>query len=328
MKTNGGNGSFGLQAALTLGSIPTSPLAAGPGRDGRLDLNCLKSNRAVPFITAALALTLPLAGATAADILWTNASNGNWSVAANWSPNQVPGTNDTAWITNNGTYTVTLNANAILGGLVLGGTSGTQTLSHATYTLTLNGPGSSSPNGVYSLASGTLTGTGALLCGGRFNWSGGFLGSSGSSLVVTANGGLTMSGAGKVLHATLINNGAATWTAGSVGFYPGGVLSNAASVTLDFTADNQAFTLQSGSASLVNAGLLRKTSGTGTTTIAPPCTNTGVIQANMGAINVIVNGRRCRPSSEPSVLPPELDNTHQTRTQQTTSTGKCLCMQN
>ena len=62
----------------------------------------------------------------AADIVWTNIAGGNWSSTNNWSPNQVPSTNDTAWITNNGTYAVTLDANVTLGGLALGGDSGTQ----------------------------------------------------------------------------------------------------------------------------------------------------------------------------------------------------------
>ena len=59
----------------------------------------------------AIIITLCLAtlSAPAAVIQWTNTSNGNWSVAANWHPNQVPSTNDTAVITNAGTYTVALN---------------------------------------------------------------------------------------------------------------------------------------------------------------------------------------------------------------------------
>jgi hypothetical protein len=55
--------------------------------------------------------------AQAATITWTNTSGGNWSVAANWSPNQVPGVADTALIETNGSYTVTLNANAQIAGL-------------------------------------------------------------------------------------------------------------------------------------------------------------------------------------------------------------------
>ena len=45
----------------------------------------------------------------AAIITWTNTSGGNWSVANNWSPNQVPTNTDTALITTPGTYTVTFD---------------------------------------------------------------------------------------------------------------------------------------------------------------------------------------------------------------------------
>jgi hypothetical protein len=42
--------------------------------------------------------------AEGATITWTNASGGNWNLAANWSPNGVPGASDTANITTAGTY--------------------------------------------------------------------------------------------------------------------------------------------------------------------------------------------------------------------------------
>ena len=75
----------------------------------------------------------------ASEILWTNTAGGNWSVAANWSPNQLPGASDTAVITNAGTYSVTNNGSRTISGLVLGGPSGTQTLAQVTsYTLYWN----------------------------------------------------------------------------------------------------------------------------------------------------------------------------------------------
>jgi hypothetical protein len=232
-----------------------------------------------------LAGILFCATAPAADIVWTNTAGGNWSAAANWSPNQVPSTNDTAWITNNGTYTVTLNANVTLAGLNLGGTSGTQTLSQAANTLTLNGAGSGTASGVYSLAGGTLLGSGTLTLAGPFNWSGGYLGSSGSVLVVTAIGGMTLSGATKYFDGgTLINNGAGSWSVGQVACYNSPVFSNAPGATFDLTADGTAFTIYSGSPLLANAGTLRKTAGTGATTISVPCANSGSVQANSGTL--------------------------------------------
>ena len=69
----------------------------------------------------------------------------------------------------------------------------------------MSGPGSSSSHGVYTLTSGIITGSGALTLNGPFVWSGGTLGSAGSATMVTANGGLTISGGGKYLYASLVN---------------------------------------------------------------------------------------------------------------------------
>ena len=135
-----------------------------------------------------LAVIVSLIGtqcARAADIVWTNASSSNWSTAANWSPNQVPGSSDTAWITNNGTYTVTLNSGVTLAGLQLGGDSGTQTLNHTANTLTLNGPGGGTTNAVYNLAGGTLTGPGSLTLAGPMNWTGGTMSGTGKTIIAS-----------------------------------------------------------------------------------------------------------------------------------------------
>src|SRR3954452_14060273 len=87
------------------------------------------------------------ATAPAADIVWTNLAGGTWGTAVNWSPNQVPTSADTAWLTNNGTYTVTLNVAAVATNLVLGGISGTQTLNHTAGIFALGDGGSSSASG-------------------------------------------------------------------------------------------------------------------------------------------------------------------------------------
>ncbi len=67
-----------------------------------------------------LPLLLALAGqAHGAAITWTNTSGGNWSVAANWSPNQVPTNTDDGLITNAGIYTVTLDVSGVVANLAL-----------------------------------------------------------------------------------------------------------------------------------------------------------------------------------------------------------------
>jgi len=61
----------------------------------------------------------------------------NWNDATSWSPNQVPGASDEADITTGGTYSVTLNSSLTVGILMLGGSSGQQTLITGNNTLTL-----------------------------------------------------------------------------------------------------------------------------------------------------------------------------------------------
>src|SRR6516162_7728090 len=64
--------------------------------------------------------------------IWTNSLSGNWSAMTNWSPNGVPGASDTASISSNGTYTVTINNIQSVGSLTMNALSGTQTLNIVT----------------------------------------------------------------------------------------------------------------------------------------------------------------------------------------------------
>ena len=84
-----------------------------------------------------LVLTTVLAGCLAPAALaqtctrtWAAPADGSWTVAANWTPAEVPSAGDVACITAPGTYTVTIGdfESVAARTLVLGGTSGTQTL--------------------------------------------------------------------------------------------------------------------------------------------------------------------------------------------------------
>jgi hypothetical protein len=57
-------------------------------------------------LSAVLALLAIASAAHSATITWTNTSGGNWSDAANWSPNQVPTNTDNVLITTPDTYTI------------------------------------------------------------------------------------------------------------------------------------------------------------------------------------------------------------------------------
>jgi len=61
--------------------------------------------------TIAAAVLLTISGANATDLVWIGGT-GDWTAAGNWSPAQVPTAVDNAWITNSGTYTVTIPAGA------------------------------------------------------------------------------------------------------------------------------------------------------------------------------------------------------------------------
>src|ERR1019366_6496748 len=71
-----------------------------------------RNSARIAILLAVLSLLTLGSLARGATITWTNTSGGNWSVASNWNPNQVPTNSDTALITAPGTYTVKFDFNA------------------------------------------------------------------------------------------------------------------------------------------------------------------------------------------------------------------------
>src|ERR1039457_7052650 len=121
----------------------------------------MKTTRILTQLYLLGALLVGLA-AHAATITWTNSASGGWNTAANWNPNTVPGTNDTAVIANAG-VTVSLNGATGVGGISLGtGGGGTVTLSLNSQTLALYGPLTVNPSGSFTVDSGALLGTNAV----------------------------------------------------------------------------------------------------------------------------------------------------------------------
>ncbi|TMQ05190.1 MAG: hypothetical protein E6J91_41210, partial [Deltaproteobacteria bacterium] len=105
--------------------------------------------------------------AAAGTIAWANAAGGNWSNPANWNGGVIPGPADIALITLPGTYTVTFDVSDTIGGLQLGGSSGTQTLALSNKTLGLAAGSQINANGVVSLASSTVNGPGTATNAGQ-----------------------------------------------------------------------------------------------------------------------------------------------------------------
>ncbi len=176
-----------------------------------------------PAIALLLLLVIGNTVADSATITWTNTSGGNWSVATNWSPNQVPGISDTALITNSGTYTVTNTTVVGVSNVFLGSSSGTQTLTLSSGSLTATNISTQTTNGAISLAGGTIAnatinltnGTSLIVQSGTFNGVtlGGTLdvGASINAADLTVTNGLVLNGTALVGNPTNINAGYITF---------------------------------------------------------------------------------------------------------------------
>jgi hypothetical protein len=213
-------------------------------------------------------------------IAWANPVSGNWSTPANWNPPQVPGAADDAQITLDGTYTVTLDVDATVASLALGGTTGTQTLGlTASHTLTLSGQGSAGAHGVVAQVNGVLRGTGTLTVDGAYNWSGGTMTDAGTT---TVNGPLAISGtAAKSLFGGrhLETSGTTTWTGtgdiATCGSSFTCVIAN--SGTWDIQNDRIMNISSGGTTTFVNNGTVRKTAGSGATSIFAAMNNASLV---------------------------------------------------
>lgn len=91
-----------------------------------------------------------------------NGGAGNWNEATNWTPNGVPTSIDNALITAEGTYTVTLDVDAFVSALSIGGATGVQTLALSEKTLTIEGEAIINSTGALSVNKSTISGSGGL----------------------------------------------------------------------------------------------------------------------------------------------------------------------
>ncbi|HRZ94086.1 MAG TPA: hypothetical protein P5022_14365, partial [Candidatus Paceibacterota bacterium] len=223
-------------------------------------------------------------GASAADIVWTNTAGGRWSDAANWAPNQVPSIDDTALITQSGVYTVAVNASNAVGGLVVGGSGGTQTVDVSSM-LRIEGAGNIAAAGRLIL-SGTLGGSALLQLSGGMTWSGGKIDTN-AAVVVNPGGQLTVSSTfnyTKSLHGALTNAGAIRFL-GNGNLLIGGILHNHGGGLFDIQTDSD-IGLSGGPGRIVNEGVFRKSAGAGTTACAVPIENHGAVDVQVGILTL------------------------------------------
>ncbi len=240
------------------------------------------------LILIGLALLKP-SYATAADLVWIGGT-GAWDAAPNWSPPQLPGPVDRVYITNNGTYTVTVDrSDPVIGGLTLGGAAGAQTLALDRTIFTLVSESTVDTNGHLVLLNNgaTLVGPPTLTVHGSLTWSGGDMTAAGRT-VIGADGTLLIDGNCELNERTLINAGIATWSAGNFDMANGAIFSNVFEATLTTTFDGH--NNVSGALPLfVNEGTFRKTGGTLNTSIDAHFINSGTVEVQSGFLRYNAN---------------------------------------
>jgi hypothetical protein len=242
------------------------------------------------LVIAAATLAIAAAGTNATDLTWVGGT-GDWTAAGNWSPAQVPTAADNAWLTNSGSYTVTIPAgsSATAGALILGGANGPQILDIDQATLTLISTSSVNTNGQISFlaAQSVLTGPGDLLVDGAITWSNGTISGTGA-LNINNHGVLAIGSGGVTLGRTLNNSGAGSWSGGILSISDGSSFNNLPGGTFDITADGSL----NGSAltPINNSGVVRLTAGNTGTTVTAPFNNTGNLQVLVTTLNLNLGG--------------------------------------
>jgi hypothetical protein len=243
------------------------------------------------WIAFVSAITFSAFTAHAADLVWIGGT-GNWNVAGNWSPAQIPTAADNAWITNSGTYAVSAPAGstATANSLTLGGASGTQTFSIDRATVTV-GPAASvvSSNGVLALtvAQSVVTGTGDITVNGFLNWLNGAITGTGA-LNIGSSGAMVIGSGGVTLSRGLNNSGASTWAGGNFTFSIGAALNNLAGGSFDIAADGR---LNGSTGTPINnSGLFRQTAGTTGTIVNAPLNNSAMLEVLGSTLNLNLGG--------------------------------------
>ena len=202
-----------------------------------------------------------------AQTMWTGAgSDTNWSNTANWNNNIIPSASNDVTIPTG--FTVTINVAASVKSITVQGNS---TMNINTNLSFLNAS-SFAANVITNWSNGILTGGGTLTNNG--------------TVKLKTNGSRYISGA-----TTIVNNGVFIMPEnGNLYLYDTAVFNNAVSGVFDINSD--ANINYSGSTHLfINAGLLKKSGGSGISYFYPNLTNTGTISVESGTIDLYYYGK-------------------------------------
>ncbi len=237
-------------------------------------------------------LTLGVTSSHAGTFIWMNPKGGAWSDPASWSPNSVPSTGDDAFITNSGTYDVTLDTSPTVKSLTIGGINGAQTFHTGTSTLSVNEFCTVNTNGAFDLEDGAFSGPGTLTVGGVFTWTGGVLANGGpeTTVSVTPTGLMVLSEGLDTLYGALTNAGTIELINGNLQmlgtcYDSSGMLINLRGGVIDFQGDVGVLSL-CGTEAMTNFGTVIKSGGFGVSTISAPFYNAGLLDVESGTISL------------------------------------------
>ncbi|HWY75404.1 MAG TPA: hypothetical protein VN281_07295, partial [Verrucomicrobiae bacterium] len=241
----------GQAVTLTASSTNSNPFHAWTG-----DV-VTRSNSFTVAMTANLTLFSHFLPFT---LVWTNLLSGDWNLASNWSPNLVPGNNESVLLATSAT--ITQNSNVDLVDFTLGN----------------------------SVTSPTLTGSGRITIAGTGLWNSGTMSGTGAT-VVDPGASLTMatgSGFGLALNnRTLENAGSVVWVGGS--FSLGGVITNDAGAQFQLAGPA---TINPGSGALRfdNAGTLILADSAATAFVGVAFDNYGTVNFPSGTLTLSGGG--------------------------------------
>src|SRR5438552_9894178 len=206
---------------------------------------------------------------------FTNAAGGDYFTPANWTDpsvptsHRVPGSSDYACIPSgvSGVVTFSTGASSTIQGIDAEGAGG---LTMGSGTLTLTSTTSASTLSTFSITSSTINGAGALSITGSATWNSGTIGGTGTATIAHGATVAVTSTFQMFLARPLTNDGTIDVSNGSQAglLFSAATLTNNADGVIDLQGDSANLTSFNGTNSLLNSGIVKHSSGTGTTTIS------------------------------------------------------------
>jgi RHS repeat-associated protein len=243
------------------------------------------------LVLLALILYLPT-GAQAAECsnTWTGAAEGTWQTASNWSAGHAPNSGDVACIGSGKTVNVTAGSNqaAVVQGegtlkvkestLEILSTTESSSIKNLTiqYNANLTGPATINVSNAFAWTNAsTMSGTGATV-----------LGPSAAGSITTGGGWATLK------ERRLVTEGTFAINEGIMALTEGAILENKGTLTINHEAGTFDILDNGGTnrPKLVNAGILRKTSGAGETKFDVAVENEGEVDAQTGTLGFTLVG--------------------------------------